>query len=173
MSATETQRSGDWHVARTIGRPSRAALYINRAGVRAFWPELHRYFIDRSKVERFRKLALYPGYVFFQPRGLSDYGRVLSAIGVRDILGYWQGSEHVPSVIPSEMMNVLIAHGPVVEGRRKKFNSGDKVAIAIAGVNKIIGIVISDAADGKVRVMADIFGKQTVITAPERSIDAA
>lgn len=162
-----------WYCARTAGRETRAVLYLTRAGYEPFRPVIHRYFIDkRRKIERYRELSLFPGYVFFAATDAAHAAQARSAIGVADVLGEWRGAAYVPREIPARYIGKLIDECPVIEGRRRKFCSGERVAIVVAGIRQIIAEV-DEHSGSKVRVYANVLGKQTVVTVDENLVEAA
>ena len=162
-----------WYVAKTIGRPSRAAFYLRRSGLEAFYPIIHRYFIDkRSHIEKFRETALLPGYVFFIAQSKSDFGRAVSCIGVHGILGFWRDGEHIPIAMPSIYMGELIVNSPIIEGKRRKYCTGELVKVALAGVRDIIASV--ESHDGaKVRIKTTILGQDTIVSVNQNLVSQA
>ena len=169
----QAEAMGKWYIAKTKGLPSRAAFYLERDGITAFVPVIHKYFVDKRKsVEKHRVACLFPGYVFFLAYGDRDFGRVKSSIGIADILGDWRGEKHVAVAMPDKYMIDLIANCPIIEGKRNKFCTGDLVKIAIAGVRDIIARV--ERHDGRrVHVKVNILGIDIPLTVSDKDIRLA
>lgn len=129
-----------YYCAKTIGRETRAKLYLERAGLEAFRPEVHRFFVDRrTQQERHRILSLFPGYVFIRMETDAERDRAVSAIGVAYLLGEWDRTLFKPKPMPSEWMASLIEAGPIIQGRKVAFQKGQRVKAAVGALAEFIG----------------------------------
>lgn len=156
-----------WFVARTRGRESRACVDLERHGVRAFCPKLHRYSIDkRTKQEKFRPSALMPGYAFVRLETAQDRDKVGRCMFVASLLGCWTGERFTPREIPSSYVAELIDHGPFEIGKRHSHSNlkrGQKVKLALNGIAEIIAEVEGIDQSGKVMVWAELFGGSRLV----------
>lgn len=162
-----------WFVARTKGRESRAAVDLQRHGVRAFWPRLHRYYVDkRTKEERFRLAALIPGYVFVELDTAKERDYVQSCYYLGGLLGEWTEAGFRPREIPTRYVVDLIEHGPLEVNKRHTrapFKKGDRVKLSLSAVTSIIADVNGIDIDGKVVIKAELLGGARFIhVEPER-----
>jgi transcription antitermination factor NusG len=132
-----------WHVARCIGRESRASLYLSRAGIRNFRPVEHHYFIDRrTKAERFRERPRFGGYVFVELHNAAERDAACRAIGVAGLLGWWTDEGYRLATIPTHYVTDLIDAGPVILNKvntKGRFRHGQKVKLALGAIADIIG----------------------------------
>jgi transcription antitermination factor NusG len=131
-----------WFCAKTVGRETRAQFYIERAGIDAFRPEIHRYFIDRrTQQERHRILSLFPGYVFIRIETDDERDLATSAIGVAYLLGNWTGDHFQPRQMPSQWIAHLIEAGPIIQGKKCDLKKGDRVKRAIGAASGLADII--------------------------------
>lgn len=163
----------NWYVARTKGRESRAAVDLERHGVRAFWPRLHRFYLDkRTKEERFRLAALIPGYVFVELQTAKERDYVQSCYYLGGLLGEWSDAGFKPREIPTRYVIDLIEHGPFEVNKRHTrapFKKGDRVKLSLGHIAGIIAHVNGIDIHGKVVVSADLLGGIRLIhVEPER-----
>lgn len=151
-----------WHIARTIGRESRASLYLNRAGIRNFRPVEHFYFIDkRTKVERFRERPRFGGYVFVELHDAAEREAACRAIGVAGLLGHWTETGYRLAEVPRHYVTDLIDAGPVVLNKRNSrqpFKKGQKVKLALNAVAEIIAEFAQLDGKGKAVVTVTTLG---------------
>lgn len=162
-----------WFAARTAGRETRAALYLTRAGFEPFRPVIHRYFWDkRRRAEKFRIISLFPGYIFFAARGRDHATHARNVTGISGILGEYLGDTFAPKAMPGAYIGELLDKCPIIEGKRKKFCTGDRVEIAVAGISKVIAEVESHSGN-KVRVFANVLGNKTIVTVDESLVEAS
>lgn len=163
--------SVQWFCARTSGRETRATLYLTRAGFEPFRPVIHRYFWDkRRKAERFRELALFPGYVFFAARHRDHAAQARNVTGVSSILGEYLGDTFAPKAMPSHYIGELIDKCPIVEGKRRAYTPGERVRVAVAGLTDLIATV--EAHNGrKVSFRMDMLGKEISVSVDEDKVE--
>ena len=129
----------DWYCAKINGSQKLAAFYLERAGLKPFYPTIYRYFTDRrTGEERYRVVSLFPGYIFIPLADAAERDRATRAIGVAYLLGNWTGDRFAPRQMPSEWIASLIEAGPIIEGKRVAFRRGDTVRVAVAGIGKAI-----------------------------------
>lgn len=148
-----------WYAAKTVGRETRALFYLARRGVKAFRPEVHRYFVDRhTRQEKFRVTSLFPGYVFVDIHGAAERDRASRAIGVTGLLGMWTGDGFMPKEIPSQWIHDLMDAGPQITGKKIAFRKGERAKVAIGRIGEIITEVEGVDKSGKVRLTIEMFG---------------
>ena len=162
-----------WFCARARGRESRAAVDLERHGVRAFLPRLHRFYVDkRSREEKFRVGALIPGYVFVELQTAKERDYVQSSYYLGGLLGEWSEAGFRPREIPTRYVVDLIEHGPWEVNKRYSkapFKKGDRVRLSLSAVTSIIADVNGIDIQGKVVVKADLLGGIRLIhVEPER-----
>jgi transcription antitermination factor NusG len=153
-----------WHIARCVGRESRACVYLLRAGIRRFWLTRHVYFIDRrTKEERYRVLSRWPGYVLIELKKPEDWSKAKGAIGVADIFH---------EAIPDHYVTDLIDHGPLIENKQNtkgRLEPNQKVKIAIGAISDVEARFKALDAKGKAVVEVNTLGGVYEVTvAPER-----
>jgi hypothetical protein len=160
-----------WLAAKIIGPPKRALLYLDRAGVRSFRPIVHKYYKDsRTQQERFRIADLFTGYIFIRPESPLEYALAKNAIGISYILGGYSGERFIPKEIPLEWVEELERSGPMIIGKRRKFQRGQKVRAAVNAISEIIGTV--EAHNGrKVTMRTIMFGAEMKIDVDEDKIE--
>ncbi len=148
-----------WFCAKTIGRETRARFYLERAGIEAFRPEIHRYFVDRrTKQEKHRILGLFPGYVFVCIDSDAERDRATNAIGVAYLLGNWTGDQFAPRQMPSEWIAPLIEAGPIIQGKKVAFKKGQLVKAAVGALADLIGEVEAIDKSRTAIVRMEMFG---------------
>jgi transcription antitermination factor NusG len=153
------QDGGHWYCAKTIGRETRARFYLERAGLSAFRPEIHRYFKDRrTQQEKFRILGLFPGYVFVRIETDAERDRATSAIGVGYLLGNWTGDRFLPRQMPLQWIESLIEAGPIIQGKRIAYQKGQKVKAAVGALADLIGEIDSIDKERSAVVKMEMFG---------------
>ncbi len=163
-----------WHVCKTIGRESRASLYLSRAGIRNFRPVEHHYFIDRrTKAERFRERPRFGGYVFVELHNAAERDAACRAIGVAGLLGWWTDEGYRLATIPTHYVTDLMDAGPQLVNKSKPFNKGQKVKIALNAVSEIIGEYEALDGAGKAVVTLEAFGGQRLVTVELKRLQAA
>jgi len=151
-----------WHIARVVGRETRASLYLNRAGIRNFRPVEHFYFIDkRTKTERFRERPRFGGYVFVELHNAAERDAACRAIGVAGLLGHWTESGYRLAEVPTHYVTDLIDAGPVILNKantKGRFRHGQKVKLALNAVAEIIGEFLELDDKGKAVVTVSALG---------------
>ena len=162
-----------WFCARSKGRESRAAVDLQRHGVRAFWPKLYRYYVDkRTREEKFRVSALIPGYLFVELETVAERDRVQNCYYLSGLLGEWSEAGFRPREIPTRYVIDLIEHGPWEVNKRNTrspLNKGDRVKLSLGSIAGIIAEVTGIDNAGKVVVMADLLGGSRLVhVEPER-----
>jgi transcription antitermination factor NusG len=161
-----------WYCAKTIGRETRAKLYLERAGLSAFRPEIHRYFTDRhTQQERRRVLSLFPGYVFVRIETDAERDRAVSAIGVAYLLGNWTGDRFLPRQMPSLWLAALMSAGPIIQGRRVAFKPGDLVRRAVGQLAELIGEVEAVDKEQVADVKVTMLGKAHRLRIPSHELE--
>jgi transcription antitermination factor NusG len=131
-----------WHVARCIGRESRASLYLSRAGIRNFRPVENRWFKDkRTGQQKYRVASVFPGYVFVELHGHNDRDAACRAIGVAGLLGWWADSGYRLAEVPTHYVTDLMDAKPrdLNKPHSRSFNKGQKVELALNALSKIVG----------------------------------
>jgi transcription antitermination factor NusG len=163
-----------WHVARCVGRESRASLYLNRAGIRNFRPVEHHYFIDKfTKVERYRERPRFGGYVFVELHNDAERDAACRAVGVAGLLGWWTDDGYRLAQIPAHYVTDLMDAGPQMVGKSKPFNKGQKVRIAFNAVSEILAEYKELDGHGKAVVTLEAFGGQRFVTVDIQRLQAA
>jgi transcription antitermination factor NusG len=163
-----------WHVARCIGRETRAALYLSRAGIRAFRPVEHHYFIDRrTKVERYRERSRFGGYVFVELHDAAERDAACNAIGVAGLLGWWTDEGYRLATIPTHYVTDLMDAGPELFGKSRPFKKGEKVRIAFNAVSEIIAEFEALDGSGKCVVTLEAFGGKRFVSVDIERLQAA
>jgi transcription antitermination factor NusG len=166
-----------WFCAKTIGRETRAELYLERAGIDAFRPVIHRYFVDRrTQQERHRVLSLFPGYIFARIETDDERDLATSAIGVSYLLGNWTGDRFLPRQMPSQWIAHLIEAGPIIQGKKSTVKKGDRVKRvfgAISGLADIIGEVEKVDKSRFAVVKTTLFGAERRIKIAVDHLEAA
>jgi transcription antitermination factor NusG len=163
-----------WHVARCIGRETRAALYLSRAGIRNFRPVEHHYFIDRrTKVERYRERPRFGGYVFVELHNAAERDAACNAIGVAGLLGWWTDEGYRLATIPTHYVTDLMDAGPHLVGKSKPFNKGQKVKIAYNAISEIVADFEGLDKDGKALVTLAMLGGQRLVAVELKRLQAA
>jgi transcription antitermination factor NusG len=156
-----------WHVAQTNGHEWKACFYLRKAGIRCFWAVEHVYYIDaRTKQEKFRIRALFPKYVFVELLNADERDAAREAIGVARLLGWMTEGGFKLATIPDHSVTDLMDAGPPAINKRKeqkKPKRGDKVKIAIKGINEILATFSSVDNSGKYVVVASMLGSETPI----------
>jgi hypothetical protein len=160
-----------WLAAKISGHANRASFYLERAGVLSFRPIIHKYYKDkRTQQERFRVAELFQGYIFIRPESPLEYARAKDAIGVSYILGGYSGERFIPKEIPLEWIEELERSGPMIVGKRRKFERGQHVRAAVNAISEIIGTV--EAHNGRrVTIRAVMFGAEMKIDVDEDKIE--
>jgi transcription antitermination factor NusG len=163
-----------WYAAKTCGRETKCIFYLERGGIRAFRPEVHRYFIDkRTHSERFRVGAIFPGYVFFETASQNEYNFAASAIGVAYVLGNWSGERFAPKEMPKQWITDLMDAGPVIEGKKIAYKNGNKVKIAVGHWEKIIAEIDAVDSHGKLMLKVELFGRTNLVRVAPSSVELA
>lgn len=163
-----------WFAAKTCGRETKSIFYLERAGIRAFRPETHRYFIDNhTHAERFRVIAIFPGYVFFEAAGQNEYNLAASATGVAYVLGNWIGERFAPKEMPKQWITDLIDAGPIIEGKKVAYKKGNKVKIAVGHLEKLIAEIDGVDTSGKLMVKVELFGRTNLVRIAPGSVELA
>lgn len=157
-----------WICARVKGigtrAEHRASTDLKRHGVESFWPQQHRYFIDRlKKQERYRESALLPGYLFCRLRRPIDRDIISGCYFLSYVLGSWTGERFLPREIPGSYVTALIEHGPFEINKmntKGRFKIGQKVKVALNALTEIIGEYKGEV-DGKGKAVINVsaFGK--------------
>jgi len=154
-----------WVCVKTFGNEKRAAFHLEKQGLETFRPELHRFSVDpRTKLERKRELALFPGYVFVRLLKAADQSKASEARGVAYILGSWTGERFLPREMPIGWMTRLIDAGPMIEGKKVRFKKNDKVKLALNAIADVVADVDGLDDAGQVRVKFRFLGKSHVTT---------
>ena len=164
-----------WYCARTKGRESRAAVDLERRGVRAFWPRQHRFYVDkRTREEKFRVNALIPGYLFVELDTVAERDKVQNCYYLSGLLGEWSEAGFRPREIPTRYVVDLIEHGPWEVNKRHTrapFKKGERVKLSLNRLTEIIADVEAIDKAGNVVVMADLLGGVRLIhVEPERLV---
>lgn len=164
----------NWYCAKTVGRETRAKLYLERAGLEAFRPEVHHYFTDRrTKLEcvKPRILSLFPGYIFVRILTDTERDRAISAIGVAYLLGNWTEDRFLPRQMPSLWIGALIKAGPIIQGKRVAFKPGDLVSRAVGHLAELIGEVEGVDKNQIVDVKVTMLGKTHRLRIPSHELE--
>lgn len=154
-----------WYCARTIGRHTRAAFYLRRAGVRYCCPEVHKYGLtprDRAR-NAFRVSALFPGYCFVRLDNDEDRAKALGATGVHRLLGHWTGETYLLAEIAPDWIEAVEKAGPLVVGKKAPFKPGNRVKLAIGRLAEAVGQVEGLDADKVIAVKLTMFGAERVV----------
>jgi transcription antitermination factor NusG len=163
-----------WFVARTVGRESRACLYLSRAGIRAFRPVEWHYFIDRRRnVERYRERPRFAGYVFVELHNAAERDAACRAIGVAGLLGWWTDEGYRLATIPTHYVTDLMDAGPQMVNKSKPFKKGQKVKIAYNAISEIVADFEGLDKDGKALVTLAILGGQRLVAVELKRLAAA
>lgn len=164
-AATATPCAENWFAAQLKPNAIRAAQRnLDRQGFAHFAP---RMMVSRRQSGRIVRRAdmVFPGYVFVQFDPARPGWQAIN--GTQGITRLIVGDPHDPRPVPSAFMQALLARcdGDGMLVPPAEFGPGDRVEMVDGPFATLVGQIVALDRDGRVRVMMELLGRETRVSA--------